>query len=94
MDIACIRTNPVAEMGSRAKNHTKTCALMGHCVESGYGLVNTQGEVVLLDDEATPKIVAVLQQINAEDEIWLQVDRQEKKGKMNTIKVEEAKAPV
>lgn len=93
IDIACIRTSPVAKLPERAKEHTKACALMGHCMESGYGLVNKQGKLAILDDEATPKIAALLQSTESEKGIWLQVECFEKDGKMETLSVREKNAP-
>lgn len=40
VDLACLRRYPRQEYTSRAAQHTTECALMGHCVESGYGLVS------------------------------------------------------
>ncbi len=42
IDIACVRKNSREELLQKARNHSKECALMGHCVESGYGIV-TEG---------------------------------------------------
>ncbi|MFD2512468.1 hypothetical protein ACFSRY_01205 [Pontibacter locisalis] len=39
VDIACLRTIPSVRLGEAAKEHTTECSLMGHCMESGYGLV-------------------------------------------------------
>ena len=38
VDLACLRRYPQKEYTARATEHTTECALMGHCVESGYGL--------------------------------------------------------
>lgn len=54
VDIACLRKYSDDQLASRAQIHTTECALMGHCVESGYGLVDADGRVHLLDDAATP----------------------------------------
>ncbi|MDX5423533.1 hypothetical protein [Pontibacter virosus] len=39
--ISCLRTIPSAQTGEAAKEHSTACALMGHCIESGYGLVDS-----------------------------------------------------
>lgn len=53
VDIACLRKYPQDELLDRARVHTRACALMAHCVESGYGLVTEEGRVVPLDMDAT-----------------------------------------
>jgi hypothetical protein len=60
---------------------------MGHCIESGYGLVEANNKLVLLDPEATPEIVGVLKNSGTEKGLRLSVERKEKEGKMTTYKV-------
>lgn len=40
VNLACVRKYPRAERVERARSHIKQCALMGHCLESGYALVD------------------------------------------------------
>lgn len=54
IDIACLRKYPSSQWLERARVHTRQCAMMGHCVESGYALVD-EGGAALLGDEATSK---------------------------------------
>ena len=42
VDQACLRKYPQDELLERSRVHTTECALMGHCMESGYGLVNEE----------------------------------------------------
>ena len=88
VDIACVRKYPREELLRRAREHTKKCALMGHCVESGYALVHAD-RVVLLDHEATPKVVAAVGASDRESGIKLRAERQMQDGEMRTTAVEE-----
>lgn len=88
VDIACIRKYPRRELLERARRHTRDCVLMGHCVESGYGLVNESG-VTLLDDHATPEIVAAVKGSSKEDGIRLRAIREFQNGEMHTTRVDE-----
>ena len=56
VDIACLRCYPRAELLERARTHSRECATMGHCVESGFGLVAEDGALSLLDAKATPLV--------------------------------------
>lgn len=46
---------------------------MGHCIESGSGLVGDDSRLTLLDAQATPLVVDVLRQSDRERGIKLQV---------------------
>lgn len=61
---------------------------MGHCVESGYGLVDETGRVHLLDTHATPRVVAVLQQTEIDCGIRLRAERENDHGERRTAHVE------
>ena len=90
VDIACSRKYPTDGILDKAKRHTRGCLLMGHCVESGYGLVTASSEVRLLDTSATAKIVSLLQSDCArEQEIQLKVLRSsDEDGEMQTRDVQ------
>lgn len=60
VDIACIRKYSRDELLERAEQHPRECALMGHCIESGYGLLSSDGAVHLLDAGATPAVVSTV----------------------------------
>ena len=89
VDVACLRKYPQNERLARARVHTRNCALMGHCLESGYGLVSDDGHLALLDTEATPHVVDALKQIEHERGIKLRVTRQKDQHEMQTVRVEE-----
>lgn len=61
---------------------------MGHCVDSGYGLVGDDGRMLLLDMEATPKIVAAVQREAAERGIRLRAAREPREEEMVTRSAE------
>ncbi len=88
VDLACIRKYPQAEIIVRARSHTKNCALMGHCVESGYGLVGEDGRISVLDSEATPRVVEALVRSSAETGIKLRVVRERTGEEMMTSRIE------
>lgn len=85
VDIACLRTAPSYGLEEMAEEHTTACALMGHCIESGYGLVRKDGSMTLLDPKATPHVVWALTQASTERGAWLRVERQQNGDKMETV---------
>ena len=87
VDLACLRRYPSDQYTARAAEHTTECALMGHCVESGYGLVSAGNRAVPLDTEATPHVVAALQSAAAQG-VQLRVRREETDGEFRTIDVQ------
>lgn len=89
IDGGCIRKNARKELLSKARTHTRDCALMGHCVESGYGIVTEDDRLILLDAEATPNVVDVVEASDTEEGIRLHVQREEHDGAMETVDVEE-----
>lgn len=89
VDIACLRKYPREELGNRARSHTKRCALMGHCVERGYGLVSEDGRVALLEATATPQIVDAIERSRRTDGIQLRVTRESDGPEMRTAAVDE-----
>lgn len=88
VDIACIRKYPRRELLERARRHSRECVLMGHCVESGYGFVNEAG-LTLLDEHATPEIVASVKRSGKERGIRLRAVREIQNGEMHTTRVDE-----
>ena len=89
VDQACLRKYPQAELLERARVHTKQCALMGHCVESGYGLVDDRGRPQLLEPGATPDLVKAIEDSQREKGIRLRVIRKMEDGEMITTEVKE-----
>jgi hypothetical protein len=89
VDIACIRNYPRDELLERARVHTRECGLHGHCIESGYGLVNEEGRLLLLDPKATWQVLEVIRNSKLEAGIELRAMREMKNGEMETTSVEE-----
>ncbi|GAB3833780.1 hypothetical protein [Pontibacter rugosus] len=90
VDIACLRTTPVTRIGEAARVHSTACALMGHCIESGYGLVDDNGKITLLDPKATKHVIEALVKTSKEKGARLRVEREGKAGEMETVSVREA----
>jgi hypothetical protein len=89
LDIICARRYPQDELAERARAHTKACGLKGHCVESGYGLVDDEGRLFLLDSEATPLVVSAIRGSEKEKGIRLRAQRRMKNEEMRTVGVAE-----
>ena len=89
VDQACLRKYPQDELLERARQHTKKCALMGHCMESGYGLVNEEGRPLLLEPAATPAVVGAIHGSDRDHGIRLRATRQMQDSEMRTVSVEE-----
>lgn len=89
VDQACLRKYPQDELLSRARVHTRECALMGHCVESGYGLVSDDGRPLLLESQGTPRIVAAIQDSARAEGIRLIATGEMEEGEMHTVSVKE-----
>ena len=89
IDVGCIRKNARDELLEKARTHSRECALMGHCVESGYGIVTEDDRLTVLDSEATPKIVNTVEESDTEEGIRLRVQREEQDGSMETTSIEE-----
>lgn len=89
IDVGCIRKNGREELLRKARTHTRECALMGHCVESGYGIVTEEDRLIVLDSAATPQVVDVVENSETERGIQLRVHREEQDDAMETVDVEE-----
>jgi hypothetical protein len=87
VDIACLRKYPREELLARARAHTRECALMGHCVESGYGLVDNDGRMTLLEAAATPQVVSALERSGRERGIQLRAERERDGEALRTRRV-------
>ncbi len=87
VDIACLRRYPRDELVERARKHTVECATMGHCLESGYGLVGADGGLVLLDTKATPLVFDALRRA-ARPGVRVRVSREMDDGEMKTKDVQ------
>ncbi|RBI58988.1 hypothetical protein DMJ13_24575 [halophilic archaeon] len=89
IDGGCIRKNGREELLEEAREHTRECALMGHCIESGYGVVTEDDRLTMLDPEATPKVVDVVRESDTQEGIRLRVTRERDDGQMETTDVAE-----
>ena len=89
VDQACLRKYPQDELLARAREHTRECALMGHCVESGYGLVDDGGRPLLLEPASTPDVVQAIRAAARDRGIRLRVTREMRDGHMRTTTVRE-----
>jgi hypothetical protein len=89
VDIICLRLYPQSELLDRAKVHTRKCSLAGHCTESGFGLVDENGQISLLDPSGTPQLLDAIIGSDRDSGIKLQVTREMKDGDMRTISVNE-----
>ena len=93
VDLACLRKYPQDELLGRARRHTRACALMGHCMESGYGLVGEEGKLSLLDANATSLVVDALRATYLEQGIKIRATRESKDGVMQTVRVDPLHRP-
>lgn len=89
VDVACIRNYPQNELLERARTHTRDCGLHGHCIESGYGLVNEWGQLALLDAKATMQVLETIRSSGRETGIQLRAIREMNNGEMETTSVQE-----
>lgn len=89
IDVGCIRKNAREDLLEEASTHTKQCALMGHCIESGYGIVTEDDRLTVLDPEATRRIVDVVEESEVQEGIRLRVSREKRDDTMETMSVEE-----
>lgn len=89
IDVACIRKNQRADLPTKARNHSRACALMGHCIESGYGIVSEDDRLTVLDPNSTRKVVDAVERSDAEQGIRLRVTREKRDGTLETTAVEE-----
>ena len=80
VDMACIRRYRTGQLSARSRAHTKRCAMMGHCLESGYGLIDEAGLVQALDAAATTLVYQALQASPNEHGIWLVARRRDRDG--------------
>ena len=88
VDIACLRKYPQEELLERARAHTNECAIMGHCLESGYGLVGEDNKLFLLDAKATLMVLDAARSSDHTQDIKLSVKREMNGKEMETKSVE------
>lgn len=86
-DVACLRKYPRNELVERVRRHTYDCLTMGHCMESGYGLVDDHGRIALLDAAATPLVLDAARSSGGERGIRLRAEREMEGKEMKTRRV-------
>ena len=89
IDNGCVRKNARDDLLEAARTHTKECALMGHCVESGYSVVNEGEGMAMLDAAATTRVVHAVEESDRDEGIRLRVEREREDDEMETVSVEE-----
>lgn len=68
----------VAKEGAKAaRAHTRECALMGPCKESGYALVTDAGRVLKLDQAGNEQAVKALEASKKKDNIRVRITGEE-----------------
>ena len=89
LDARCARKSPQNELVNRAKAHSRACGLMGHCIESGFVLIDENGAVSFLDDEATLMVIDEIRRSDKDCGIRLRAVREREGEKIRTSHVEE-----
>lgn len=87
LDLACARKYPKGTLLEKARSHPRSCGLMGHCVESGYALVEPDGKLLPLDPAATPLVVDALRASSRDSGVMLEATRVMAEGQMKTTAV-------
>ncbi|HKJ59673.1 MAG TPA: hypothetical protein VKA37_10605 [Halobacteriales archaeon] len=77
------------ELLENAQEHSRECALMGHCIASGYGVVAEDDRLTLLDPVATRMVVEVVEESRSREGTLLRGSREKRDGAMGTTRVEE-----
>jgi hypothetical protein len=88
IDLGCIGSSPREEIAKSAREHKTACALEESCIESGFGLVDNEGNLTVLDAYATPLIVKQLRESDQEQGVVVRVKRELIDGKMQTTGVQ------
>ena len=71
-----------------AKMHTKDCALMGPCKESGFAIIQQDGTVVKLDAKGNKLALAALEASDKEKDLQVSADGKLSNGVLATKKIE------
>lgn len=62
---------------------------MGHCIESGYGVVDDTGRIALLEPASTPAVLTAIRTSSAERGIRLRIAREAEGEEMRAKRVDE-----
>ena len=89
IDNECVRSHSRDEVLELARNHTRECALEGSCVESGYSIVTEDDRIVMLDREATPRILGSIKSCLVTEGLGMRIEREQRDGEMQTVSVSE-----
>ncbi|MDJ0390314.1 hypothetical protein QMO56_19565 [Roseomonas sp. E05] len=90
--LACLRKWPRVEAAARVRRHIRGCSLDGHGAESGFGLVEDDGGI-LLDPSATPLALEAAGRSPCNSGIRLRVVREADEGQaFRTTRLEEVRS--
>lgn len=85
----CLRNARGISSLEPARAHTTEYALMGHCMESGYGLLDNEGRALLLEPPPTPQIVETLRSTCQERELGRHATPDSQEQEMRTSRLAE-----
>ncbi len=71
-----------------AKTHTRDCALMEPCKESGYALVTDAGKVIKLDAAGNEQAVKALEATEKKDNIRVRITGEESEGTLRVASLQ------
>ncbi|MBI3207383.1 MAG: hypothetical protein HYZ37_00600 [Candidatus Solibacter usitatus] len=72
VDKAC-SAKAIKDGYAKAGAHTKDCALMDSCLESGFGVLTADNKYLLFDKEGTKKAAAALEASSKKDNLKVKV---------------------
>lgn len=90
VDLACARAWPREELLERARAHPTSCSLAGEAVESGFGLVDYDGRLIVLELAATTAVVRHLLDADVETGLRILVRSEPQDGQVTTVDVARA----
>lgn len=93
VDVDCLRGCPRAAVSHRAAGHLRACALAAGFSAGAYALVAPGGTVHVLDHRATQLVLWALWRSTREAGVWVRVERQERDGRMETVRLTEVDPP-
>ena len=73
-----------------ASKHTKTCALMGPCAGSGFGVITKEGKFVKFDASGDEQAKALLEKTSKKDNLVVSVEGQMKGDVLEVKSIKEA----
>ncbi|MEK6285766.1 MAG: hypothetical protein AABO57_08500 [Acidobacteriota bacterium] len=70
---------------TKAKEHTKECSLMAHCIRAGYAVMTEDGKIYKLDKAGNKKVAEILDKTKDEQGLLVSVEGRVK-GNMLYVK--------